>query len=135
MGPFALLTLLVHLQPFRCNLNWAFFDFRILQRAVNMANNVTLLTTPTMSSPQYGDRAARRPHILRSICVHSVGTLADDCSLFMAPLYQQPMRHQMRPFRRSPTACPKFERGNFRPTVCRVREHGDGGWIHLLARP
>ena len=42
-----------------------------------------------------GDQAARRPHILWSICGHSFGALAKAVRLFKASLSSQPMCSQM----------------------------------------
>ena len=38
-----------------------------------------------------GDRAARRPHILRSICYHWIVALAKDVRLLIASIHNQPM--------------------------------------------
>ena len=39
----------------------------------------------------YGDQAARRPHILCSICLHSFGALVKAERLFITLLHNQPM--------------------------------------------
>ena len=55
----------------------------------------TTIVTPChlhQGSHHNGNRTARRPHALCSVCVHSLGVLAKTVRLFRASLHIQPMR-------------------------------------------
>ena len=60
--------------------------------SIDELNNVTFqLSKQGYHHHHNDDRAARRPHILCSICVHSSGALAKAARFFIASFHNQPM--------------------------------------------
>ena len=84
------------------------------------------------------DRAARRKHILCSICGHSFGALAKDVRLFIASLYNQPMYAEMCSidmFVKLQLVGRNLKGGLFQPPVWRLGADGGRIWAHLITRP
>ena len=84
-----------------------------------------------------GDRAARRPHILRSICVHSFWALAKAVRLFIASLYNQPMYPKMWSIDIFVSPQPvgwNLKVGIFNLQVWEFRRRKGYGWAHSIVR-
>ena len=75
-----------------------------------------------------GDRAARRPHIVCSICVRSFGALAKEICTIVHCITSQPANASWNVlywhFRQPPTGSLKFINWTFRPPVCRMSGMG-----------
>ena len=85
------------------------------------------------------DQAARRPHILCSICLHSLGGFGQSCTIVYCITSQPSNMFSNVPylhFRRSPTGRLKSETGTFRPLgLERLGERGGQEWEYSIARP
>ena len=86
-----------------------------------------------------GDQAARRSHILCSICVQSFGALAKAVQRFIASLHTQKTdalsNVLYRHFRQIRTVWLRFERDTFLPPLWGLGETWGSGWAYSIARP
>ena len=79
------------------SLTWitAEHGMQLLLYSVSWTVGTAHFTQNTDSKVITGDRDARQPHILCSICVHSLWALMNAVGLFIASLHNQPMYPKM----------------------------------------
>ena len=103
---------------------------------ISVPNLLQYLILDFRSRSDAGNRTARRPRILCSICFHWFGALSKVVRLFMASLHNEPMYPKMcLIFSTPPTGWLKFERGTFRTPVSGVIGTWCLGMAHSIVRP